>query len=188
MGVKVRQIRGHWYLVVHYKGRRWKERAGPTKASALEAAKVFQRRLASGEFEEGRPVEDAPQPFNDFAVRWLRTEVQLPTARGVAGALAPNSARQREECVRLYSDALLRRDGRPEDPRRGGAAVLRALHGARAATLAALIRDRALAPFAGFSSTPRCRSSCRATRCRIGRCSAADDAGQGFAPSNASAC
>ena len=61
----------------------------------------MQARLVLGEYDDGKPAEDAPIIFRDFATRWLRTEVQLPGERGTDGALAPNSVRQREATLRI---------------------------------------------------------------------------------------
>src|SRR5262245_57350585 len=102
MGVRVRFDRGAWWIVVHHRGRRWKKRVGGDKRVAVEAANLMQARLVLGEYEDGKPSEDAPILFRDFAKRWLRTDVELPTDRGVEGALAPNSVRQREATLRLY--------------------------------------------------------------------------------------
>src|SRR5262245_5591104 len=103
MGAKIRFDRGAWWVVVHHLGRRWKKRIGTDKRTAAEVAKQIQARLVLGEYDDGkRRDSDAPILFRDFATRWLRTEVTLPSERELEGALAPNSVRQRETTLRIY--------------------------------------------------------------------------------------
>ena len=102
MGAKIRFDRDAWWVVVHHRGRRWKKRVGGDKRLAGEVAKQIQARLVLGEYDDGKPAEDAPVLFQDFATRWLRTEVVLPSERGIEGSLAPNSVRQRGQTLRTY--------------------------------------------------------------------------------------
>ncbi len=92
MGVKVRFDRGAWWVMVHHRGHRWKQRIGSSKSSAQEVASDMQRRLASGEFDQGKPPPEESLPFAAFAERWLRTEVELPIERELADHLAPGTA------------------------------------------------------------------------------------------------
>jgi integrase len=92
MGVRTRFDRGAWWVIVHHRGARWKKRVGSSKEAALEVARGTQRRLASGEFDGGKPATQAPIPFSEFAVRWLRSEVELPIERGLDDHLAPGTA------------------------------------------------------------------------------------------------
>src|SRR5262245_36311348 len=71
MGVKVRYLRGSWWVVAHHDGKRWKKRVGSEKEAAKEAAKELQRRLATGELD-GKPEaerEDA-LPFDAHLRDW----------------------------------------------------------------------------------------------------------------------
>src|SRR5687768_6863590 len=71
MGVKVRYLRGAWWLVAHHDGKRWKKRIGSEKEAAREAAKELQRRLATGELD-GKPEPEAPSdlPFDAHLRDW----------------------------------------------------------------------------------------------------------------------
>jgi len=102
MAARIRFDRGAWWVVVHHDGRRWKKRVGPDKRMAQDLAKRIQAKLVLGELASGKPKEDDPIPFADFGRRWLRAEVLIPSERGLEGALAQNSVRQREEGLRVY--------------------------------------------------------------------------------------
>ena len=105
MGVKVRFARGAWWVVVHHRGQRRMRRMGAGDGARRAAEKVAERlraKLVLGELDLASPREASAFPFAAFAAEWLRVEVQLPAERGIEGALAPSSVRQREESVRLY--------------------------------------------------------------------------------------
>ncbi len=101
MAAKVRCINGVWWVVVHHQGRRRKKRVGKDKRLAEQVARQIQARLVLGEFEMGVP-EDQPIPFDEFARQWLRSQVLLPRERGLAEAVAHNTARSREQSVRVH--------------------------------------------------------------------------------------
>ena len=101
MAAKVRRINGVWWVVVHHQGRRRKKRVGKDKRLAEQVAKQIQARLVLGEFEIDEP-EDQPIPFDLFAGQWLRGQVLLPRQRRLAGAVAYNTARSREQSVRVH--------------------------------------------------------------------------------------
>ncbi len=88
MGVRVRYERKSWWIFVHHCGHRWKKRIGPDESVAKDVAREMRRRLATGEFDRGKPVPEDSMPFAAFAAQWLRTEVELPIARGLADHLA----------------------------------------------------------------------------------------------------
>jgi integrase len=101
MAAKVRCINGSWWVVVHHQGRRQKKRIGKDKRLATKFAKEIQEKLVRGDLGISEP-EDHTDPFKEFAGNWLRSEVELPLARGAAGALAPATAHLHERHLRLY--------------------------------------------------------------------------------------
>jgi len=90
VGVKVRKIRGAWWVVVHHAGKRWKQRIGPRKERADAVADNLAAKLKTGEIT-GRPADEKPVPFDEFARRWLRTEIEIPMERGLDDAVAPGT-------------------------------------------------------------------------------------------------
>jgi len=101
VGVKIRWLRGAWWVVVHHEGKRRKKRIGPDQKLAERVAAEIRAKLVLGQFSLRRESK-AAVPFESFAERWLRTEVWLPLERGLDGALSPNSARSRELGIRAY--------------------------------------------------------------------------------------
>ncbi len=104
MSAKIRKLSGAWWVVTHFQGKRRKKRIGPTKADKRKAEKIadeINARLAVGTFRPD-PPEEVALPFDRYATAWLRSEVQLPLIRRVAGALAPATASLHERHVRLY--------------------------------------------------------------------------------------
>ncbi len=103
MAAKVKQDRGAWWVVTHFQGKRRKKRVGSTKADKRKAERIadeINARLAIGVYQP--KVEQRALPFEEYARNWFRSEVQLPVARGIAGALSPATAELHERHVRLY--------------------------------------------------------------------------------------
>ena len=105
MSAKTRWIRGAWWLVLHFQGQRTKRRFGPTandKAQAEIAAAHLNAGLAEGAFV-APPLRRAQAEiaFREYALDWLRREVQEPLGRGSHGHLAPMTVRQYESNLRV---------------------------------------------------------------------------------------
>ena len=101
VGVKVRFINGAWWVVVHHEGTRRKNASGPTKSSLSVSRPRSARNSSWASSIRGRNPRRRSR-LENFAERWLRTEVWLPIERGLDGALSPNSARSRELGIRAY--------------------------------------------------------------------------------------
>jgi integrase len=104
VGVKIRQLKGAWWVVVHHDGKRHMKRVGQGETARRTAEKVAEQlraKLVLGQLDLGEK-KVTPYPFDRFAAEWLRLEVQLPSERGIEGALAPSSVRQRAESLRVY--------------------------------------------------------------------------------------
>jgi integrase len=102
--VKWREDRGGWYLIVYDSGSRRVKRLGATLADKRRGerrAKEWNEKRLRGAIGLEKPKPKAI-PFEDFAKRWLRAKVQLPIERGLKGAVAPKTARQREQMLRLH--------------------------------------------------------------------------------------
>ena len=102
--VKWREDRNAWFLVVYDAGSRRVKRLGPTlgdKRRGDRRAKEWNDKRLRGAVGLEKP-KPKPVPFDEFARRWLRTKVQLPIARGLKGAVAPKTAQQRDQAVRLH--------------------------------------------------------------------------------------
>ena len=105
MSAKTRWMRGAWWLVLHYQGKRTKRRFGATsndKAQAEIAAAHLNASLAEGEFVAPAPRRaQAEIEFREYALEWLRREVQEPLSRESHGHLAPMTVRQYESNLRV---------------------------------------------------------------------------------------
>ncbi len=102
--VKWREDRAAWYLVVYDAGSRRVKRLGPTAADKRRGerrAKEWNRKRERGAIGLERP-KPKPVPFDEFATRWLRTKVQLPIDRKLSRSVAPKTAKQREQMLRLH--------------------------------------------------------------------------------------
>jgi len=106
MAAKVVWYRGAWWVRTHYGGKKRDRRIGPSnddKRAARKIAEQTNAKLVLGEFHPAEETpEEQPVRFDEFAASWFRTEILIPCERGLAGALSPNSVRQREEGVRVY--------------------------------------------------------------------------------------
>src|SRR5262245_38663545 len=80
MAVKVKERKGAWWIYVDYKGRRKAKRIGVGKAAkkaADLAAIQIQAKLASGDVSVFGDTRKPEQTFQEFAERWLATDVAL---------------------------------------------------------------------------------------------------------------
>ncbi len=74
MASKVRQLKGAWWVVTHYDGKRRKRRVGPTKADKRRAEKIAETinaALALGSF--GSEEREEPLPCDVQVRAWYRT-------------------------------------------------------------------------------------------------------------------
>jgi|GEM_PF-3606518 len=106
MAARVRQIRGTWWLVVHYKGHRWKEHCSASRRVANEVAERIQAEIKLGKYERGR-VKEEVLPLAQFAEEWHRREIALPLERGHEGHVAPGSAEIYALQIRVHSGPLV---------------------------------------------------------------------------------
>jgi integrase len=86
-------------------GKRKKKRVGPTKADKRRAEQIAEKinaALILGTFPTAEASGPEPVPFDKFAGKWFRREVQLPMERRMEGALAPSSVRNHELYLRKY--------------------------------------------------------------------------------------
>ena len=110
MSAKVRQIRGAWWLVIHFEGKRRKKRIGKTKEHKRKAerfADEINARLALGQFRPDERAEKCGTPFAAYAAEWLRTEVDLPIERELVGALSVSTAKLHRRHVTMHLNPVL---------------------------------------------------------------------------------
>ena len=82
MAAKVRRDeKGIYWVVVHFDGKRRKKRIGKSRRAAERVAEEIQARLKLGQYPGGDEAEEAI-PFNRFAEKWLRREVEIPIEQG----------------------------------------------------------------------------------------------------------
>lgn len=78
MAVKVKKIRGSWYLVIDHKGQRATRKVGGTLAFARNCAKQIQAKLTLNDLSIfAGDEEDASPFFEDYAKRWLEKHVAI---------------------------------------------------------------------------------------------------------------
>jgi len=95
MGVKVRFERGFFWIIIHKDGRRTKKKVGKSRQEAERIAEQIRMHLILEGFGADTDIEPAPA-FDVFAVRWFDTEVRIPSERGLPGAHARNTVRNRD--------------------------------------------------------------------------------------------
>lgn len=108
--VKWRAQRGAWFLYVYANGTQTSKRFGPTNADrrrALRRAKEINSKIERRALGLEKKERHKRVPFSEFAQRWLEEKVLLPTARGLEGAVAPKTAKMREQMVRLHLTPFL---------------------------------------------------------------------------------
>jgi integrase len=107
--VKWRENRNAWYLVVYANGTQASKRYGPTTADKRRAAR--RAREVNEEQTRGKlglKKREKPVPFDEFAERWIEEKGILPARRGMHGAVAPKTAKMREQMVRLHLTPFLK--------------------------------------------------------------------------------
>ena len=110
--VRWRSDRESWFLVIHRDGRKKWKRYGPKTADKRQAgrdAREYNRKLTRGQLGIDPPKVPKPKPvpFVDFAKEWYRRKVELPRQRGLDGHLSANTARLREQGIRLHLGPIL---------------------------------------------------------------------------------
>ena len=101
----MKKLQGAWWVITHWNGKRRKKRIGPAAADRRAAEKIaaeINARLALGLFQPVSEPKPRPLLFEDYARRWLRSDVELPISRGASGALSPATAELHERHLRLY--------------------------------------------------------------------------------------
>src|SRR5438105_711731 len=76
MGVKIRKIRGKWYLVIDHQGRRKTKAISPSRSVAEEVRRKVEARLAVGDLGVFGEFDHTTPIFADYAHKWLRTHGQ----------------------------------------------------------------------------------------------------------------
>jgi integrase len=79
MGVKVKKLRGSYYIQINFKGQRKTKKVGGTLESARDIAKKVEAKLIMGDL--GIISEDkAVSPLvSEYAERWLEKHIQVTT-------------------------------------------------------------------------------------------------------------
>jgi len=90
VGVKVRYVKGAWWIVVHHNGRRKKKRFGRDRETADRVARALRERLVRGDLRL-EPPSDA-QTLETYAKRWLTTVLNSLKA-STSGFYAANLSR-----------------------------------------------------------------------------------------------
>ena len=78
MGVKIRQWKGAWWVLINHQGARKAKRIGtgePGKKAAKQVAQQIQARLALG--QAGLPIDRAHVTLEDYAATWLEQIKQI---------------------------------------------------------------------------------------------------------------
>jgi integrase len=83
MGVKIRKLRGKWYLVIDYRGKRKTRMIGTDRKLAEQARRQVEAKLALGDLGT---LEDPEQrlTFGDYEEKWERQYVHVRCKRSTA--------------------------------------------------------------------------------------------------------
>jgi integrase len=81
MGVKLKKIRGKWYLVINYKGRRKTKAISHNKAVAIEVRRKVEAALALGDLGVFGDDKKASPTVTEYSERWLEKFVQVRRKR-----------------------------------------------------------------------------------------------------------
>ena len=92
MSVKVRKLRGSWYIVIDHKGRLLKRKVGGTLEYARGIARQVQEKLTRGELGILHKVNTTPL-FSVYAEQWLRNH---------GHDIQPSTKRSYEQLLRLH--------------------------------------------------------------------------------------
>src|SRR5271166_6389007 len=91
MGVKIRKLRGKWYLVIDYRGKRKTRVIGSDRRIAEEVRRQVEAKLALGNTGILDPAPPTIPTFGAYADEWLkdyaRLECKTSTADGYEGVL-----------------------------------------------------------------------------------------------------
>src|SRR5664280_935027 len=74
VGVKIRKVRGKWYVFVSVNGRR-KAKCVGTRAAAEQVRRVLEAKLALGDM--GFLASDKGETFKQYAERWLKEYAEI---------------------------------------------------------------------------------------------------------------
>jgi len=95
MGVKIRKLRGKWYLVIDHKGKRKKRVIGHDYKIADEVRRQVEAKLALGDFSLLEDRQPEPEfTFQQYSDRWLTEYAELE--------LKPSSVIKHRQVLRLY--------------------------------------------------------------------------------------
>jgi integrase len=93
MGVKIRKLRGKWYLVIDYHGKRKTRVIGTDRRVAEEVRRQVEAKLTLGDYGILENQEQIPT-FGAYAERWLRTYVEVERKR--------STLRSYEQLLRIH--------------------------------------------------------------------------------------
>ena len=95
MGVKIRKLRGKWYLVIDHQGKRKKRVIGHDYKIADEVRRQVEAKLALGDFSLLEDRQPEPEfTFQQYSDRWLTEYAELE--------LKPSSVIKHRQVLRLY--------------------------------------------------------------------------------------
>jgi integrase len=77
MGVKVKRIRGSWYIVINYHGHRKTKKIGDSKEIAKAVARKVEARLALGDMGIFGEDDARAVVFSEYADRWLTKHIEI---------------------------------------------------------------------------------------------------------------
>jgi integrase len=77
MGVKIRKLRGKWYLVIDYRGKRKTRVVGADRKIAEEVRRQVEAKLALGDFGVLRDNQEQVPTFSAYAERWLKSYAEV---------------------------------------------------------------------------------------------------------------
>src|SRR5271166_2351885 len=91
MGVKIRKLRGKWYLVIDHRGKRKTRVIGTDRKMADEVRRQVEAKLALGDVGIFASDQRSMPTFGAYADEWLkdyaRLECKTSTAEGYEGVL-----------------------------------------------------------------------------------------------------
>lgn len=77
MGVKVKKIRGSWYLVINYHGKRKTKKIGGSLEIAKDVARKVEAKLALGDMGIFGEDDAKAVMFSDYIDRWLHKHIEI---------------------------------------------------------------------------------------------------------------
>lgn len=79
MAVKVKKLRGSYYVVINHKGQRKTKKVGGTLEFARGVARQIEAKLTLGDFGILSEEKNAAPLFSEYAARWLEKHVEINT-------------------------------------------------------------------------------------------------------------